>query len=119
MKTTTPLLQFLQAMTATQKKQFASDATEMRRRLARAAGHPEEEVTPIKLLYLTQLACMDGSPNPSLLTAMPIVEATRKWSHLLQIPPLTLEDLLVPTFDDGKPVTTAKRGRKTASTRTG
>jgi hypothetical protein len=103
-------------MTAAQKKQFASDATEVRRRLARAAGHPEEDVTPIKLSYLTHLACMDGSQNPSLLTAMPIVETTKKWAHLLQIPTLTLDDLLVPTTKDGKPVTTAKRGRRAAPT---
>ncbi len=113
MKNITPLLRFMRAMTAEQKTKFAADASEFRARLARSAGHPQSGEAPITKLYLTQLACMDPSPNPALLTAIPIVEASRKWSHLLGEPPLTLADLLVPTIDPDKPLRAT--GKKTKS----
>ena len=101
MKTVTPLLNFLRAMTAEQKNQFAKDVTEARRKLAFAAGHPESSIRPVTKLYLTQMACMDGTPNPGLLTAMPLVLMTQKWAPLIGMPALSYEDLLVPTVDDG------------------
>ena len=103
MKTTTPLLAFLRAMTAEQKNQFARDVTELRRRYALAAGHPPEGIRPVTKLYLTQMACMDGTPNPSLLTAMPLVLASQRWSPLIGMPALGYEDLIIPTVDDGRP----------------
>lgn len=86
----------MQAMTAEQKQQFARDCSDLRAALAAKMDYAGE-VRVLTKLYLFQLACMTRSPNPSLLTAIPIVQASQKWSRRIGMPPLTLEDLLVGT----------------------
>ncbi len=101
MKTVTPLLKFLRALTAEQKRQFAADCTEMRGRLAAIAGHDPEKVKPFTVLYLTQLASQMETQNPTLLTAIPIVECSKRWARRVTTEPLHYEDLLQRPVDDG------------------
>ena len=81
-------------MTAAQKKDFAADCAAARIALAQQYDHPVPQ-RGITKLYLTQLACMDPHPNPSILIALAVVETSRKWSRKIGMPPLTMTDLLV------------------------
>lgn len=76
----TPLLRFMRAMTADQKKQFAADVG-------------------TTYVYLHQLAAQPH-PNPRLDLAMRMVAESKKWSRKVMTPALTYEDLLVGTDDD-------------------
>ena len=76
----TPLLAFLRALTADQRKAFS-------------------EETGTTVVYLYQLAGQPW-PNPKLRMAKSLVEASARYSSKAMTRPLSYEDLLEGTSDD-------------------